>query len=569
MKIEFESVRYKNILSTGNEWTEVDLATHQTTLICGENGSGKSTFMDAICFGLYGKPFRRINKPQLVNSVNNKGLRVEIEFSVGDKQYKIVRGQKPHIFEVYLNETLLPQDTRTGDYQTSLEKEILKMGFKTFCQIVILGSANFVPFMQLTAAAKREFGEDMLDIQYFTVMNNLLKLRVQENKEELDQCNRQIELVDEKLKISAQMMGDAEIKKERIVLEYQTKIDHLQMDINKYYAELDSIQHKINEHDGVLKKRNALEEKRHDAVVKETRCSMTISELEDRIQFLSSHDSCPTCTQSISKEFQDKTVDECRARLQDLTVELKKTRDDKQKIDKALDGLNKMAAKASGMSSMMSAIQSQIKTNETLIKSYQHEIDKISVTEEHETYRIEELEENRSSLEITKENLVNHRELYNNAAVLLKDTGIKSQIIRQYVPVLNKLINKYLEQMDFFCLFEMNENFEETIKARHLDDFSYESFSEGEKMRVNLSMLFAWREIAKMRNSAATNLLILDEVMDGSLDAAGMDEFLGIVRELAKTNNIFIISHKTDQISDRFEKVIRFQKHKNFSRVKE
>lgn len=567
MRIDFSKARYKNLLSTGNDFIEIDLSSHNTTLLCGDNGSGKSTFMDAICYALYGKPFRKINKPQLINTVTGKGLVVEIEFSVGQTQYKVIRGQKPTIFELYKNGTLLPQDAESKDYQQVLEKQILKMNFKTFCQIVILGSANFTPFMQLPAAQKREFGEDMLDIQYFTVMNNLLKLRIQQNNQAVDTVNREIELIDTKLMMVSKQLEDSAASKEKIIVETEQKIRDLGAENLSLQAKHDELMDKVFEIERKTSKKSALQDKRDDISYSETRLMVEIHGLLEKNQFFESHTNCPTCTQAITEEFRDGIVRENSLRAADLDGEVKKYVDERKKVELALKGLEKYDRQINQLKQEAMAYSSSIATNRKIMEHYKLEIERQKTNSVSDETFNESLQEQRDALEIKKESLVNQKDLFNNAAVLLKDTGVKAQIIRQYVPVLNTLINKYLEQMDFFCLFEMNENFEETIKARHLDEFSYESFSEGEKMRVNLSMLFAWREIAKMRNSAATNLLILDEVMDGSLDAAGMDEFLGIVKDLAKSNNIFIISHKTDQISDRFEKVIRFTKEKNFSRI--
>jgi len=566
MKVTFKKLQYRNMLSTGHEYTEISLDGHATTLICGINGSGKSTFMDAITFGLYGKPFRKINKPQLINSVNNKMMDVRVEFVVGPDEFVVVRGMKPNIFEIYRNGELLAQNAENKDYQETLEKTILRMNYKTFCQIVILGSANFVPFMQLPALAKREFGEDMLDIQYFTIMNTLLKARMQTNKDELVATERGIELIQSNIAIIKKHQEEARLSSERMredkearIYELEDEYSLLQMDKNKVQAQLDEQAQKIAKKSELITSRAKLDGVHYQTKIK-------INDAKSSIQFFESHAECPTCTQEIAEAFKAGVLEKRHADLYDLTGALADIENKQAKVDKALNAMGGIEKKISAFRDEWTSINTKMDGNLRVIKSIQEEIANLKTTEIDANALVPYETDLRNSYKF-KEEFIKQRDLYVTATALLKDTGIKASIIKQYVPLLNKIINRYLEQMDFFCSFEMNENFEETIKSRFRDEFSYESFSEGEKMRINLSMLFAWREISKMRNSSATNLLILDEVMDGSLDAAGMDEFLVIVKEMAKDNNIFIISHKTDQISDRFDRVIKFQKDMNFSRI--
>lgn len=565
MKIIFNKIRYKNFLSTGNVFTEIDLSGNPTTLVCGENGSGKSTFMDALCFSLYGKPFRKVNKPQLVNSVNAKTCVVEVEFNVGTHAYKIVRGLKPNLFEIYMNGNLLSQNADNKDYQEILEKNILRMNYKTFCQIVILGSANFVPFMQLAAQSKREFIEDLLDIQVFSNMNNILKEKINTNKEALALCENDLRLINSNLdlirKHAAEQRQNVQdfIESKRFVIDKAQKENNDLLEQNQILAdEVSGLQEKITKREALQKNNLKMNAAIHQIVSK-------IQAGRNRIKFYEENDSCPTCSQTIDDEFKKNFTEGKLKSIEENESLLVEVKEKQSKISQALDAIDEILDRITGCNQKMSSHSQVIASNNRLINMMQKEI--ASMNEKIEVQDDSEYKKQLVVLENKKEELIKQRELFAMAAILLKDTGIKARIIKQYIPVLNKLINRYLEQMDFFCQFEMDESFEEKIKSRYRDEFSYESFSEGEKMRINLSMLFAWREISRMRNSSATNLLILDEVMDGSLDVNGMEEFLKIVVQLAKANNIFIISHKTDQISDKFAKSIKFEKVKNFSRV--
>lgn len=566
MKITFNKIRWKNFLSTGNAFTEIDLFSHNTTLISGENGSGKSTFMDAMCFALYGKPFRKINKPQLMNAINQKNLLVELEFTIGSNEYLVKRGMKPSVFEVHLNGKVMAQNAESKDYQDTLEKNILRMNHKTFCQIVILGSANFVPFMQLSAQAKREFIEDLLDITIFSGMNTVLKDKASSNKNALIDCESEIRRITSNLELIRKHAAEQKQNAKTLVKDKKKIIDKAQKENEELVKENESLAKEIEGLKAKIDKTKSLQEKnlKVNAVIHQIVHKIQASQVN--IKFYEENDSCPTCSQSISEDFKSEIVNNKQNTIKESEKLLEEVKQKQMKISYALKVIDNIVDRISSCNQKISSHSHMIASNNRLIDVMQKEI--TSINEKVEVQDDSEYQKQLKNAEKNKEFLLKEREIFTLAAVMLKDSGIKARIVKQYIPLLNKLINKYLEQMDFFCLFEMNENFEEKIKSRHRDEFSYESFSEGEKMRINLSMLFAWREISRMRNSSATNLLILDEVMDSSLDANGTDEFLKIVRNLAKDNNIFIISHKSDQISDKFDKSIVFEKVKNFSKIK-
>ena len=566
--ILFKKLRWKNLLSTGNVFTEIELNTHQTVLIVGENGAGKSTILDAISFVLFGKPFRKINKPQLLNSITQKGLVVEVEFSIGKNEYKIIRGIKPGIFQVFQNDVLLNQSAEMKDYQEILEKQILKVNHKSFCQVVILGSATFQPFMQLSAWQRREIIEDLLDLQIFTTMNNLLKNKLMLNNELLNQCLSNRKLIEEKIKLIKQHLLELQNNNEQLIEEKQQRISETDVQIEKLNIEYWDLENKrkeleqsVEEEPKITKKVKQLSELKHQIQAKRAL-------IDKDINFFKKHENCPTCTQAISSNFREITVES-------------KTREI-ETIDNGLDQLIKQYEELNTRLNQIMEIRDQINTQKmdihkvkTKINSLieyrstlETEIKKIVVKKaDIEDNRISDLETELREIESKHNDLSEDKNVLGAAGSLLKDGGIKARIIKQYVPVINKLINKYLSSMDFFVQFELNEEFNETIKSRFRDNFSYSSFSEGEKMRINLAILFTWRAVAKLRNSVSTNLLIMDEVFDSSLDSNGTEEFLKILNNLTLDTNTFIISHKGDQLFDKFGKVIKFEKHKNFSKV--
>ena len=566
--ILFEKLRWKNLLSTGNIFTEVTLNSHQTTLIVGENGAGKSTILDALSFVLFGKPFRKVNKPQLLNTITKKDLVVEVEFSIGRNKYKIIRGIRPNMFEVYQNDVLLNQSAEVRDYQEILEKQILKVNHKSFCQVVVLGSATFQPFMQLSAYARREIIEDLLDLQIFTTMNSLLKDKVSSNNESMIQANAEQKFITEKIELVKKHMLEMQNNNEKIVTEKISLIEETNTkiaDLDAKYWALDKKRQELKEsaadQESVTKKNKQLAKLKHQIEAKRAM-------IENDIKFFKDHENCPTCTQSISSEFREKIVHSKSSEIETIDTGLEQLIEQYEqtlaRLDKIIEINNTMTSNNMELYKLKNNIDSMIEYRNHLEK----EINEINERQEYqEDEKITELEQELNDHEFRYNELVEEKNNLAYASALLKDGGIKARIIKQYVPVINKLINKYLSAMDFFVQFELDEEFNETIKSRFRDEFSYASFSEGEKMRINLAILFTWRAVAKLRNSISTNLLIMDEVFDSSLDSNGTEEFLKVINNLTQDSNTFIISHKTDQLYDKFNNVLRFEKHKNFSRI--
>lgn len=568
--IFFKKIRWKNFLSTGNAFTEIDFSKNNTTLIVGENGAGKSTMLDALSFVLYNKPFRKVNKPQLLNSINKKDLIVEIEFNIGSHMYKIIRGLKPAIFEVYQNNNLLSQDADTRDYQDVLERQILKLNHKSFCQVVVLGSASFIPFMQLTAAARREVIEDLLDIQIFSTMNSLLKEKISTNTNKLMEMEYQYDLTSEKIKmqhehiVAMQKNSEEQIEKHKKELkQYTDFIESESNAITSLDEQILSLKSSIEDQEQVNKKSKTLQRL-------EVQLADKITKLQADIEFFTSHDNCPTCKQEIENDFKCQTVDAKKGQIEETQDGIEKLKEEIQTIQDRIQVIADVSSQVSSLNiekitrgNSISGIMQQCKKIAKEIEELQKKSDEYIINDD----KMKELEDALDVMREQKTELLKDKDALNISSIILKDNGIKARIIKQYVPVINKLINKYLAAMDFFVNFELNENFEETIKSRFRDEFSYASFSEGEKMRINLAILFTWRAVAKLRNSASTNLLIMDEVLDGSMDSNGTDEFLKIINNLTQDTNTFIISHKSDQLYDKFSNVIKFEKHKNFSRV--
>jgi DNA repair exonuclease SbcCD ATPase subunit len=565
--IFFKKLRYKNLLSTGNVFTEINLHSHNTTLIVGENGAGKSTILDALSFGLFGKPFRKVNKGQLINTINNKALLVEVEFTVGNKNYLIQRGAKPNMFNVYQDGVLINNDASAGDYQEMLDKQVLKINHKTFSQIVVLGSASFVPFMQMTAANRREVIEDLLDIQIFTTMNTLLKDKIALNKSTITDVDYAMQGIADKIEIEKkhlqilQSSNDEQIAAKRLkIAEYEGSIQEADSEILAYmeqhtaYQDLDAIQ---SLH---LKKQTKLNTVYHQLCTKS-------HDIDKDILFFSTHDDCPVCQQGIDHVFKDSTVEEKKNKKQELTQAIEELDSKIAGVSTALRNVEALILERAVWTANINDRQRDIVFWQRLIGEMQTDIDQLESTPhiEDNTNRLTDLRVQLKEKITQREALGKQKATLEMAAVLLKDTGIKTKIIRQYIPVINKLINKYLASMDFFVNFELDENFEEKIKSRFRDEFSYASFSEGEKSRLDLALLFTWRSISRLRNSTSTNLLILDEVFDGSLDAQGNEELLKILDTLTDGNNVFVISHKTDAYLDKFNRVLKFEKQKNFS----
>jgi DNA repair exonuclease SbcCD ATPase subunit len=568
--IIFEKLRWKNILSTGNSFTELNLTKSPNTLVIGNNGAGKSTMLDALCFGLFGKPFRKINKPNLLNSINQQQGVVEVEFSIGKKKYKIIRGIKPNTFEVYCNGQLVDQDAKAKDYQDHLEKFILKINYKSFTQVVILGSASFVPFMQLSPGDRRAIIEDLLDIQIFSSMNGIVKDKMSIIKDGTLKNKYAMDLASEKILLQKQNIEEhkkhnqSEIeKKKKDVADSVDQIFTLQKDIGLIQKHINVLQSKIAD-------KLAVEVKSSKLLQLESKLESRIKKIDKEVSFYEQNDNCPTCKQGIEESFRQEQVVtlgttklEVDKGLTELSVQIATTNKRFEDIQNSLKHITAHSNEIVKHNSTVSAINQYVTKMQKEIEELSNRKDNL----EEENTKLVELKAELSALIKHQEGLSVEKQYLEFAGNLLKDTGIKTKIIKQYLPIMNKLINKYLTAMDFFVNFNIDENFEESIKSRHRDDFSYANFSEGEKMRIDLALLFTWRQIAKMKNSTNTNLLILDEVFDSSLDTVGTDEFLKLLYEMDKDTNVFVISHKGDQLFDKFRSVIKFKKVNNFSQV--
>src|SRR6056300_63995 len=565
--IIFEKIRWKNLLSTGNAFTEVDFTRSPNTLIIGENGAGKSTILDALCFVLFDKPFRKIKKGQLVNSVNEKGCLIEIEFTIGNREYKVVRGIKPQKFEIYQNGKLLNQPGSKKDYQDTLERQILRLNYKSFTQIVILGNASFTPFMQLKAADRRMVIEDLLDIGIFSSMGQLLKEKIANNKNERNDVDYNIKLSDDRLQIQKQNLKEKQDQqkegvkvKQELIKEYQDEKAEIVKQGKQLAKEVKVLSEDIGDTEGLREQIREIERT-------EQRLEDEIKRLNKEIKFYEDNDTCPTCEQELDDLVASTHIVQRKDKITDLQNKSRDTKSEWDTIRGQLDSLETKATKHSKKTQQGVLLYKRTRDIDANIQSVQEEIENLQNTVlDPESSKIAELETQLQGYRDQKESLLGEKELLDIASVLLKDSGVKSRIIKQYVPIINKLVNKYLAAMEFFVQFELDENFEEKILSRHRDDFSYASFSEGEKMRIDLALLFTWRAVAKLKNSTNTNLLILDEIFDSSLDVNGTDDFLKIIHTL-QDENVFIISHKTDMLVDKFANQIKVEKYKNFTRI--
>lgn len=568
--ILFKKVRWKNFLSTGNNFLEIEFTRSKTTLISGENGTGKSTVLDAVCFGLFGKTYRKVNLPQLINSINTADMVVEIEFTIGKKEYLIRRGLLPRLFEIYVNGVMLNQDSKSRDYQKYLENSILKLNYKSFTQVVILGSSTFIPFMQLTAHDRRVIIEDLLDIQIFSTMNVLLKQRMVDLKDDMRDAEYKIELAKEKIgyqkkhirklkEISTENLGNkkAEVKTANAqVTKLQAEIDALNTDVEKLLAQVKD-QTKV---ENTLLRLEELQ----------TKIRRNSRRTKDEISFFEDTDNCPTCEQSIDEVFKKRTVEEKKSKINEYTEAVGQLESNVAEIETRLSEINEVMTEVRNVQADIAEKNTSVAAVNRYVAKIQSEIEQLmeqdDVTDD-EKEKLTALREDLKDLKDRRQELIDDKHYYEIAYNLLRDSGIKTKIVKQYLPIMNKLVNKYLAAMDFFVNFTLDENFREKIKSRHRDDFSYGSFSEGEKLRIDLSLLFTWREVARMKNSANTNLLILDEVFDSSLDAAGTEEFLKLLHTIAGRTNVFVITHKADILTDKFDAQIRFEKKKGFTRI--
>lgn len=564
MKIIFKKVRYKNLLSTGDIFTEIKLDTYKTTLISGTNGSGKSTLFEAIIFGLYGKTFRKINKPQLINSVNQKDLIVELFFSIGKNEYKIIRGMKPNIFEIYKDDKMLNQDAAIKDYQTYFEKNILKLSYKAFTQIVILGSATYTPFMDLSAASRREVIEDLLDIQVFSVMSLLTKDKISTNKDKIKENEHSLELIDIKLKNALEQSENSKKKKEIQTDKIKSKVKDILALIDKKNEDIVIIQEKTlklstNITDKKKLKNTIIEWKDLRSDIKKKN-----NDVINDNKFYENNDNCPVCRQSIDKEFKSKIILQNNNKKENYDDALSKIEQKLEKLEHSLSELEEIENDIMLNNNNVSSLLNEIKFMKTTLSGYKKELEEVECEKIDENL-IEEYKKDKKEIIKEQEELFYERDVLSLASIMLKDSGIKSKIVKQFIPIMNKLINHYLSIFELYVDFNLDENFNETLKSRYRDNFSYSSFSEGEKMRINLSILLAWRSISKMRNSISTNLMALDEILDGAADESGVDALINILNNINEDDNIFVISHRSSTFADKFDAHIEFKKVKGFS----
>ena len=570
--IEFKTIKWKNLLSTGNNFTEVDLNGHERTLIVGENGSGKSTILDALCFSLFSKPFRKINKSQLVNTVNCGDCKVELEFDIGKTQWKVVRGIKPNVFEIYKNGTLLDQSSATNDQQKWLEQHVLKMNYKSFTQIVVLGSSTFVPFMQLSAPGRRDVIEDILDIRIFSTMNLILKERIKVNKEEVFDVENAMSLLKDKVIVQKTLIEDLRKQSQSNVSHWNENIESLREQIDKAeeaveldMREVDSLTFELSEGEDPTDRIRKLRDFR-------VKFNSKIKDLTKEIKFFKGNASCPTCHQDIKVDLRDTMVSTDEDKVTKLNEALDKLTKEHKLLDKDLTERNEISTLIKESQIKIKQCLSDINWKTKKIKEIEKEIESIKTDDgsvDKEKDKLLKIIQQGREKEILRKEVINKREDLKMVSEFLKDGGVKSSIIRKYLPVMNDLINKYLQKLEFYVNFNLDDMFNETIKSRFRDEFSYASFSEGEKMRIDLALLFTWREIAKLKNSVNTNILILDEIFDSSLDTNGTQDFMKILYNITDGNNVFVISHKGEQIVDKFDNVIEFTKYKNFSKPKQ
>ena len=570
--ILFKKVRYKNFLSTGQQFIEIDLDKANTTLVVGENGAGKSTMLDALCFGLFQRPFRGIKKDQLINSINEKECIVEVEFTVGQKDYKIIRGIKPNKFEIWCNGDMLNQDAAQRDYQKHLEQQILKLNFRSFTQVVILGNASFVPFMQLRARHRRQVVEEILDIEIFSKMNLLFREKQKNQDELIKQTDFNYQLVDNKIDDKKKYIDDISNRSKDLADSKKADLNKSITDISNYEEDIKKVRIDIAE----LQKQVIDESKVNDKHKKlhnmEAKLENTCNKHKKDLSFFQSHNDCPTCQQSIDEAFKSTMISKKAEKVQELEIALGQIDKEIKTSEMKLDTINKTMVTIREKELLINRYETSIEEIKKQTIRLGQEIaelqdEKVSTAEQ--TGELNQLQERITELEKDKLNQKSEMVYIDTARHLMQDTGIKTKIIKQYLPIMNQLINKNLASMDFFVNFSLDEEFNETIKSRHRDEFNYHSFSEGEKLRIDLAILFTWREIAKLKNSTNTNLLILDEIFDSSLDSSGTDEFMRILHYTLKKENVFVISHKGDTLIDKFPRVMKFEKYKNFTRMAE
>jgi DNA repair exonuclease SbcCD ATPase subunit len=567
--ILFKTIKYKNLLSTGNQYTEIDFTKNKTNLIVGTNGAGKSTVLDALCFSLFGKPFRRVNKPQLINSVNEKDCKVEVEFSIGKSDWKVVRGIKPAIFEIWKNDAILDQSSAALDQQKWLEQNVLKMNYKSFTQIVILGSSNFVPFMQLSAAHRREVIEDLLDIKIFSSMNTLIKEKIRQSKEEIKILDLKKESFLDKVKMQENFIEELENRGKENIQKKLHSISTLDKEVEVFMRESGILEENIFEKQKEVEEYVGAGDKLRKFGTLKGKISQKVSTLTKEHKFFTENTVCPTCTQEIDDTFRINRINDAQNKAKELQfgyTELEEAIKEEEGRERQFNTITKEILK---LTNDISQNNIKISGYQRQIRDLESEVQTITKQLENRNTEHEKLESFKDNLKITYDSLASKKDTinyYDFSYSLLKDGGVKSKIIKKYLPLINQQVNRYLQMMDFYINFTLDEEFNETVQSPIHEDFSYSSFSEGEKQRIDLALLFTWREVARLKNSVNCNLMILDEIFDSSLDSTGTEEFLKIIRYVIKDANIFVISHKTG-LEDKFESVLRFEKVKGFSHM--
>lgn len=570
--IVFKSLRYKNFLSTGNNWTEINLNKTKSTLIVGQNGAGKSTLLDALSFSLFGKPHRNINKPQLVNSINNKDCVVEVEFTVGSNEFKIVRGIKPNAFEIWTNGSMVDQSSHAKEYQKILEQNILKLNHKSFHQIIVLGSSSFIPFMQLPAQHRRDVIEDLLDINVFSKMNSILKEKNAVLRDRSKEIKYSLDLLDNKISTQKKYIDGITSLNDEFISKRNADIENIRKDISTLEKENVVCDEFVQENQSNMQTElNKANDKKQVLLQYQAQFQTKIKALVKDAKFYEQNETCPTCTQDIDSVLRDTNLAEAQSKAKELKEAMEQGSKESAIVEETIERFTNLANKIRTELSTISSNGHAIARMQTQIQSYQDELNsKQSASGDLNKANTElnDMFDNQKNINSDRYEL-NENMLYNSVMTeMLKDTGIKTKVIKEYLPVINNLVNKYLQVLDFFVHFDLDESFQETIRSRHRDAFSYDSFSEGEKQRIDLALLFTWRQIAKMKNSVATNLLILDETFDSSLDHDGVDNLMKILYTLDDDTNVFVISHKGEILDGKFEEKLEFYKDKNFSKLK-
>ena len=565
----FHKISWKNFLSTGNTKIEINLRESPTTLIIGKNGSGKSTILDALCFALFNKPYRIIKKDQMINTINNADSMVEVYFSIGPKSYKVRRGIKPSVFEIYQDGELINQNASGVDYQKYLEQNILKLNYRSFCQVVILGSSSYEPFMKMRASYRRDVIEEILDIKVFASMNLLLRSKQQELTKDITTLRHSVDLIENKVNLQEQHYNDLSKRDTDQISLKQKDIEKAQNDKRDYMFRIESLNKEITQNQLQIADKTKVSTKMTQLQKLEAKIDQNLKTHKKALKFFEENKNCPTCTQDIKEEFRQDKIDEERRAVVKLQDGYKQLLSEITKQEEKISNFDKVSERIRNIETNVAKLNTSIDELKRYSDRLEDEIEKLRIEDTSGLNIKEEIVRLKQELVKTKEDrdkVIDEKKYIDILRQIVDDSGARAQIIKKYLPVMNKLINQYLQSMDFFVSFHLDEEFKETVRSRHMDTFNYNNFSEGEKMRIDLSLLFTWRSIAKMKNSVNTNLLILDEIFDSSLDGQGTDDFFKIVKGLTK-ENIYIISHKGDIMFDKFTNIIKFEKYQNFTRI--